>query len=60
MDLNFDARTDPVTGYVALSRVKRAQDILILQPFPVVTLNTTDPTQSPPSPRIPPIMTTIR
>ena len=33
VDLNFDKRTDPVTGYVALSRVRTANDILILQPF---------------------------
>jgi len=33
VDLNFDKRTDPVTGYVALSRVRTADDILILQPF---------------------------
>ena len=33
MDINFDYNTDPVTGYVALSRVKRANAILILQAF---------------------------
>jgi len=33
VDLNFDKRTDPVTGYVALSRVRTADDILIRQPF---------------------------
>ena len=37
VDLNFDTRTDPATGYVALSRVRRADDILILQPSPAVT-----------------------
>ena len=33
VDLNFSKNTDPVTGYVALSRVKKADDVLILQPF---------------------------
>ena len=33
VDLNFDSNTNKSTGYVALSRVKRADDILIMQPF---------------------------
>ena len=33
VDLNFSKNIDPVTGYVAISRVKLADDILILQPF---------------------------
>ena len=33
LDLNLSKNTDPVTGYVALSRFKRADDVLILQPF---------------------------
>ena len=33
VDLNFDSNTDPTTGYVALSRVRLADDILIMQPF---------------------------
>ena len=33
VDLNLGPRADPVTGYVAMSRFKRADDILILQPF---------------------------
>ena len=41
VDLNYDARTDPVTGYVALSRVRCADDILILQPFEKVPAYTT-------------------
>ena len=33
VDLNFDKSTNPVTAYVALSRVPTSQDILIMQPF---------------------------
>ena len=33
VDLNLGAHSDPVTGYVALSRFRRADDVLILQPF---------------------------
>ena len=33
VDLNLGPRADPVTGYVAMSRFKRADDVLILQPF---------------------------
>ena len=33
VDLNFDSNTDSTTGYVALSRAKRADDMLIMQPF---------------------------
>ena len=33
VDLNFDSNTNKSTGYVALSRVKKADDILIMQPF---------------------------
>ena len=33
MDLNLRPRSDPVTGYVAMSRFKRADDVIILQPF---------------------------
>ena len=33
MDLNLRDNADPVTGYVAMSRFKRAEDVLILQPF---------------------------
>ena len=33
VDLKFGERTDPVTGYVALSRFKAAHQVLILQPF---------------------------
>ena len=33
VDLNFDKTTNPVTAYVALSRVCTSQDILIMQPF---------------------------
>ena len=32
-DLNLGTHADPVTGYVALSRFKKAEDVLILQPF---------------------------
>ena len=46
VDLNYDARTDPVTGYVALSRVRCADDILILQPFEKVPAYTTHFTHS--------------
>ena len=37
VDLNLGARGDPVTGYVALSRFKRADDVLILQAFDLET-----------------------
>ena len=33
VDLNLGMHADPVTGYVALSRFKKAEDVLILQPF---------------------------
>ena len=33
VDLKLGGRTDPVTGYVALSRFKEADHVLILQPF---------------------------
>ena len=33
VDLNLDAYSDPVTGYVPLSRFRTADDVLILQPF---------------------------
>ena len=37
VDLNLGAHGDPVTGYVALSRFKRADDVLILQAFDLNT-----------------------
>ena len=39
VDLNFDLSNDSSarTGYVALSRVRRGDDILTVQPFPLVT-----------------------
>ena len=33
VDLNLRHYADPVTGYVAMSRFRRADDVLILQPF---------------------------
>lgn len=33
VDLNLHDHADPVTGYVAMSRFKRADDVLIIQPF---------------------------
>ena len=35
VDLCFDNNTDPITAYVALSRVRSASDILIMQAFPI-------------------------
>ena len=31
VDLNLSAHADPVTGYVAMSRFKKADDVLIIQ-----------------------------
>ena len=45
VDLNLSKSTDPVTGYVALSRFKRADDVLILQPFPLQTFQQGAPEQ---------------
>ena len=33
LDLNLRDQADPVTGYVAMSRFKKAEDVLILQAF---------------------------
>jgi hypothetical protein len=35
VDLNMNTMADPVTGYIALSRVKRAEHILIMQAFDI-------------------------
>lgn len=37
VDLQFDENTDPVTGYVALSRVRMADHLVIMQPFNIKT-----------------------
>jgi hypothetical protein len=37
VDLNLTGKADPVTAYVALSRFKRADDVLILQAFDLRT-----------------------
>ena len=35
VDLNMSSNTDPVTGYIALSRFKKADDVVIMQPFDI-------------------------
>ena len=37
VDLKMRDHGDPVTGYVAMSRFKKADDVLILQPFELAT-----------------------
>ena len=48
VDLNFDDQINIITAYVALSRVKRSEEIIILQKFKLETFQTGDPDLHPP------------